>query len=101
MTACCLHTFILWKPIPSTQTHAASCSDGDLKLVGGVSEAEGRLEVCFNKRWGTIHGDGWTQTETQVACKQLGHPTSSISSFPLVFSNSTLLSLFFCRGFLQ
>ena len=56
----------------------ASCQDGDLKLVGGISENEGRLEVCFDQRWGTINGDGWTHTDTQVACRQLGLPTSGI-----------------------
>ena len=56
----------------------ASCKDGDLKLVGGISENEGRLEVCFDQRWGTIDGDGWTHTDTQVACRQLGLPTSGI-----------------------
>ena len=56
----------------------AQCEDGDLKLIGGATEAEGRLEVCFNKRWGTIDGDGWTQTDTQVACSQLGYPTSGM-----------------------
>ena len=54
--------------------HAATCSDGDLKLVGGDSESEGRLEVCFNKRWGTVNGNGWTQIDTRVACKELGFP---------------------------
>ena len=59
-------------------THTATCSDGDLKLVGGISETEGRLEVCFGQRWGTIHGDGWTQADTQVACRQLGYSTSGM-----------------------
>ena len=54
----------------------ASCSDGDLKLVGGSVASEGRLEICFDKRWTTIDGDGWTLPDTQVACKQLGYPTS-------------------------
>ena len=49
----------------------ASCKDGDLKLVGANSENEGRLELCFDQRWGTINGDGWTHTDTQVACRQL------------------------------
>ena len=39
---------------------------------------EGRLEVCFNRRWGTIDGEGWTHTDTQVACNQLGHSASGI-----------------------
>ena len=56
--------------------YIASCKDGDLKLVGGISENEGRLEVCFDQRWGTINGDGWTHTDTQVACRQLGYSTS-------------------------
>ena len=60
-------------------THcAAQCKDGDLRLVGGVSE--GRLEVCFNKRWGTIDGHGWTHTDTEVACKQLGYSAQGIYS---------------------
>ena len=56
----------------------AVCEDGDIRLVGGASESEGRLEVCFDKRWGTVDGDGWTHTDTQVVCKQLGHSTSGI-----------------------
>ena len=54
------------------------CEDGDLRLVGGATESEGRLEVCFGKRWGTIDGHGWTHTDTQVACRQLGHPTEGV-----------------------
>ena len=46
--------------------------------MGGISEDEGRLEVCFDQRWGTINGDGWTHADTQVACRQLGLSTSGI-----------------------
>ena len=46
--------------------------------MGGISENEGRLEVCFDQRWGTINGDGWTHTDTQVACRQLGYSTSGM-----------------------
>ena len=60
--------------------NGCSQKDGDLKLVGSISENEGRLEVCFNQMWGTINGDGWTHTDTQVACRQLGYSTSGISS---------------------
>ena len=49
-----------------------SCDDGDLRLVGGETEYEGLLEVCFSQRWGTVNGDGWTASDTQVACRQLG-----------------------------
>ena len=55
---------------------SASCNDGDVRVVGGDSEREGRLEVCFNQRWGTVNGDGWSSVDTQVACRQLGYETS-------------------------
>ena len=54
----------------------ASCSDGNLRLMGGDSEYEGILEICFGQRWGTVNGDGWTSTDTQVACRQLGFETT-------------------------
>ena len=34
--------------------------------------SEGLLEVCFSQRWGTINEDGWTSSDTQVACRQFG-----------------------------
>ena len=52
-----------------------SCDDGDLRLVGGETEYEGLLEVCFSQRWGTVNGDGWSAIDTQVACRQLGFNT--------------------------
>ena len=39
----------------------------------GEFESEGRLEVCFGQRWGTISGDGWTEVNSQVVCKDLGY----------------------------
>ena len=62
--------------IVSFSQHAASCSDGDVRVVGGDSEREGRLEVCFSQRWGTVNGDGWFSVDTQVACRQLGYETN-------------------------
>ena len=57
--------------------NTAVCEDGDVRLVGGATEREGRLEVCFGRRWGTIDGHGWTHIDTQVACRQLGHSAAS------------------------
>ena len=34
---------------------------------------EGRVEICFSRRWETISGDGWTQTESTVVCNDLGY----------------------------
>ena len=53
-------------------TPMADCVDGELRLVNGSNQREGRLEICFNRAWGTICGDVFNQTEATVACGQLG-----------------------------
>ena len=50
-----------------------SCVSGDIRLVGGTAENEGRLEVCINQLWGTVCSQQWDYKDTRVACKQLGH----------------------------
>ena len=51
----------------------ANCETGDIRLVGGSLESEGRLEVCVNQLWGTVCSRSWDNKGTRVACKQLGH----------------------------
>jgi len=55
------------------------CSDGDLRLRGGNTSSEGRLEICYNKIWGTICNTIWNQINAAVACLQLGF--SSMGEF--------------------
>ena len=54
-----------------------SCADGQVRLVDGGTEVEGRVEICFSRRWGTISGDGWTLTESSVVCNDLGYEPSN------------------------
>lgn len=50
-----------------------SCNTtGTLRLIGGTTPYEGRVEVCFNNTWGTICDDGWSTAEAVVVCRQLG-----------------------------
>ncbi len=52
--------------------NAVFCSDGDLRLIGGTIDEEGRVEICINEVWGTICDDGWTNQDAMVVCRNLG-----------------------------
>ncbi|KAF5923842.1 hypothetical protein HPG69_016330 [Diceros bicornis minor] len=47
-------------------------TDGVIRLAGGKGSREGRLEVYYRGRWGTVCDDGWTELNTYVVCRQLG-----------------------------
>ena len=45
-----------------------NCTDGELRLVGGTSKYEGRVEICYGRKWGTICGILWDNREAMVVC---------------------------------
>ena len=48
------------------------CTEGDIRLVEGSTELEGRVEVCKNNAWGTVCDAGWSSYDARVVCRQLG-----------------------------
>lgn len=49
------------------------CNNGDIRLAGGTTALEGRVEICNNQAWGTVCDDLWGGVDAGVACVQLGY----------------------------
>ena len=79
---------------------------GTMRLVGGTSDREGRLEVYHDGVWGTVCDDVFNNVAARVACNSLGFGSATDISFQHN-TTSTLVSLnmsirkmdYFCMTF--
>ena len=54
-------------------TSVPECEEGEVRMVGGEREGEGRVEVCVDGFWGSVCGDGFDQKAAFVICREFGY----------------------------
>ena len=52
---------------------ATSCEDGEVRLEGGFSPSNGRVELCQYRTWGAMCGEGWDDNDARDLCGKLGY----------------------------
>ena len=67
------HTTLFFFTDPRS-TIKVSCLDGGIRLVNGSNPLEGRLEICFNRAWGTVCNTKFSNEDANATCNQLGFP---------------------------
>lgn len=50
-----------------------ACTNGELRLAGGNTLTNGRVEICRDQQWGTVCDNGWEGVDANVVCRQLGY----------------------------
>ena len=57
--------------------YLAVCQDGQIRLAGGSTQYEGRVEICQFEQWGTICDSPWDDAAAIVICRQLRNSPDS------------------------
>ncbi|XP_064397189.1 deleted in malignant brain tumors 1 protein-like isoform X2 [Halichondria panicea] len=69
----------------SSTCFPALCTDGEIRLVDGSTDREGRVEVCANRRWRTVCTG--SQELAGAFCSQMGYifEASAVALLPKTF----------------
>ena len=57
-----------------------------MRLIGGINDAQGRVEMCYNNFWGQVCHDSWSTNDAGVLCKQLGYQSAGTVKLFIIIS---------------
>ncbi|XP_006733990.2 scavenger receptor cysteine-rich domain-containing group B protein [Leptonychotes weddellii] len=77
-------SFLLFLPLASA-LQPTPLPFPELRLVGGPSRCQGRLEVLHGGSWGSVCDDDWDVVDANVVCRQLGCGLALPVPRPLAF----------------
>ena len=60
-----------------------------VRLVGGNTISEGRVEIFYKNSWATVCDDGWDNDDASVVCKQLGLGSTGLAIGEAAFGQGT------------
>ena len=57
---------------------SSGCTEGGVRLAGGETVMEGRVEVCHNQIWWAVSGSSsyWDFSDATVVCRHLHYPVN-------------------------
>ena len=59
---------------------------------------EGKVEVCYDEEWRTVCGEGWSQQDALVACRQLGYSTGKLKYTIISYTGKHQLNVLWYQG---
>ena len=68
--------------MPLVDSGSSNCTDGEVRLRDGVTDWDGRVEICLNRVWGAVCNTNWDETDAETVCRQL-HVTGERDSITL------------------